>query len=68
MVEVKSANHFVFRVSQHEEERKESWRSIDEAAKEAFRNGPLSHWSCGAGDMVKNTTKVIKVSLVSWPH
>lgn len=54
----------VLRITQPEEEHKESWRSIDEEQKEAFKSGPLSQWDFGAGEMVKTTTKIIKVCFV----
>ena len=51
----------VLRLTQPEEEHKETWRSIDEERKTAFKNGPFSQWSLGAGEMVKTATKIIKV-------
>ncbi|KAL5523567.1 hypothetical protein ACEPAG_7740 [Sanghuangporus baumii] len=55
-------------LTQPEEEHKESWRSIDEDRKEAFKKGPFSRWGSGAGDMVKTTTKVIKYGLYDRPE
>lgn len=48
-------------VTASEEERKESWNALDNETKEAFKNGPISKWDCGAGELVKTTTKLIKV-------
>lgn len=52
-----------YSVTSAEEEHKETWRSIDEERKEAFKSGPFSQWSYSAGDLVKTTSKVIKVRL-----
>ncbi|EJD02743.1 FAD/NAD-binding domain-containing protein [Fomitiporia mediterranea MF3/22] len=61
-------NYFSWAITQPEEERKESWRSIDEEQKEAFKNGPFSQLSLGAGEMVKTTTKVVKYGLYDRPE
>ena len=58
------ANDFAS-ISNREDESKESWNAIDEEKKQAFMKGPFSKWSLGAGDMVKNAEKVIKVRFES---
>ena len=56
---------FPCRVNQPEEEQRESWRHLDVQTKDDIKKGPLSLWSCGAGDMVKSATEVVKVSCLS---
>ena len=50
-------------MTQPEDEHKETWKHIDENQKEAFKSGPISQWPLGAGEMVRITMKMIKVSL-----
>ncbi|KAL5485407.1 hypothetical protein ACEPAI_8049 [Sanghuangporus weigelae] len=60
--------YYSWAMTQPEDEHKESWRSIDEDRKEAFKKGPFSQWGYGAGDMVKTATKVIRYGLYDRPE
>ncbi|KAH8119024.1 FAD/NAD-binding domain-containing protein [Phellopilus nigrolimitatus] len=63
-----SEDYYSWAVSQAEEEHQETWRSIDENQKEAFKMSPMSQWQFGAGEMVKTTTKVTKYGLYDRPE
>lgn len=51
----------LYSITQQEPESKESWRSMDEDAQQAVREGPFSHLDFGVGELVKTTNRIIKV-------
>ncbi|GJE95023.1 FAD-dependent monooxygenase [Phanerochaete sordida] len=56
-------------ISQREAEAKEDWRAIDEAAAEDFKkNSPFADWPYGAGELVKNSLKIIKYGIYDRPE
>ena len=44
-----------------EPESKETWRAIDDAATEAFKNSPYGQLPFGGGEIIRSSTKIIKV-------
>lgn len=51
-------------LTQREPEARETWRAIDKDAEAAFKTSPFAEWDFGAGEAIKNSTKIIKVN----PH
>lgn len=52
-----------YSLTQRESESRESWRSIDEEAmKELKDTSPFSQWDFGAGELVRTSRKMTKVS------
>ncbi len=50
------------RITQKEAEERETWRDMDDARQNEFKNGPFSRLPCGGGDLVRTADKIIKVS------
>lgn len=56
-------------ISQREPEAKEEWRSIDAAAAEDFKgNSPFSEWPFGAGEVLRNSFKIVKYGIYDRPE
>ena len=49
------------RITSREPEAKETWRAMDEESTNTFKETKFGGWEYGAGDLVKNTEKIIKV-------
>ena len=49
------------RVTQREPESRETWKATDSAAAEEFKQSPFSQWEFGAGEVIKASTKIVKV-------
>ena len=49
-------------ICKREVEARETWRAVDEAAAEAFKKTEFSEWDFGAGDLVKSSTKILRVT------
>ena len=47
-----------------EPEAKETWGWVDEAVAREIKASHFSEWGFGAGEMVRNSTKMLKVSLI----
>ncbi|EKM52862.1 uncharacterized protein PHACADRAFT_100160 [Phanerochaete carnosa HHB-10118-sp] len=56
-------------LSQRGPEFKEEWRSIDAAAAEHFKkNSPFSQWPFGAGELVRNSLKIVRYGIYDRPE
>ena len=49
---------------EREPEARETWRAIDKDSEAAFKSSPFAEWDLGAGEAIRNSTKIIKVG----PH
>ena len=49
-------------MSLREPEAKEAWRNLDDVATESVKSSLFSKWDFGAGDIVKNSFNIVKVS------
>jgi len=56
----------ICRITQREEEKRESWRGLDDSQIEAIRKSTPAHWPMGAGDLIRTAGKYVKVSSESW--
>ena len=45
-----------------EPESKETWKAVDAAAAEEFKNSPYAQWDFGAGEAIRNSTFITRVS------
>ncbi|KAJ6510831.1 hypothetical protein C8R45DRAFT_397159 [Mycena sanguinolenta] len=63
-----SENSYSWAITQRESETKETWRAMDEAAQDAFRNGPFSQLPSGVGELVRNARKITKYGLYDRPE
>ncbi|GJE95031.1 FAD-dependent monooxygenase [Phanerochaete sordida] len=62
-------NITLWAVVQREPEAKEQWRAIDAAGVEEFKkNSPFVGWPYGAGELVKNSTKIVKYGIYDRPE
>jgi salicylate hydroxylase len=50
------------RVSLREPEAKEAWRNLEEAAAEEVKKSAFSQWDFGAGELVRNSYNIVKVT------
>lgn len=57
-----------FRLSVQEPENKETWRAIDDAAAEEFKKSSYGLWDYGAGEAIRNSKRVLRVSVYEFEH
>ena len=50
------------RLTVREPESKETWRAIDAATADEFKRSEYSKWDYGAGEAIRNSTRVLRVS------
>ncbi|KAI0707815.1 FAD/NAD(P)-binding domain-containing protein [Earliella scabrosa] len=55
-------------ITQREDEAKETWRHMDEANQQAFKEGRFSQLPSGAGEIVQTAHRVIKYGLYDRPE
>ena len=58
-----AANTERIRTPVKEPEAKEAWRSVDDAVAEAFKQSHFRDWDFGIGEVVRNSTNMLKVRL-----
>ena len=51
-----------YRITLREPESKETWRALDGAAAEEFKRSEYSTWGYGAGEAVRNSTRILRAS------
>jgi len=54
-------------ITRREAEARETWRVADEKLQEGIKNGPMSTWGFGAGDLVKSGQNITKFGLYDRP-
>lgn len=55
----------VRRVTVRDPESKETWRAMDDAAAEEFKHSEYSKWDYGAGEAIRNSTRILRVDITS---
>ncbi|KAF9806017.1 hypothetical protein IEO21_08845 [Rhodonia placenta] len=55
-------------ITQREPETKETWGHMDDEAQRAFKEGPWSHWSFCAGELVRTSDRIVKFGLYDRPE
>ncbi|EKM53969.1 uncharacterized protein PHACADRAFT_145505 [Phanerochaete carnosa HHB-10118-sp] len=64
-----SDNTISWAVNMREPEAKEEWKSIDPAVAEDFKkNSPFSEWPFGAGELVRNSLKIVRYGIYDRPE
>lgn len=58
----------IWALTVREPESKESWRAIDESAAAEFKKSPYSQWDYGAGEVIRNSAKIIRYGLYDRPE
>ncbi|KIP01125.1 hypothetical protein PHLGIDRAFT_131362 [Phlebiopsis gigantea 11061_1 CR5-6] len=58
----------IWAITVREPESKETWRAIDAAASEEFKHSEYSKWSYGAGEVVRNSTRILRYGLYDRPE
>ncbi|KAI0949744.1 hypothetical protein AcW1_009265 [Taiwanofungus camphoratus] len=61
-----SDTHTSWAITVQESEAKETWRSMDEERQKEFKEGPISKWGFGAGELVSTADKIVKVNSPCW--
>lgn len=61
-------SHAFCAVSVRQDESREAWKNIDDAALEDFKKSRFSEWPFGAGKAVKNSTRLIMYGLYDRPE
>jgi hypothetical protein len=56
-----------YRVTQREDEAKETWRQMDEQKQEQFKNSPLANWGFEGEGLVKGAHRLVKVRIKDTP-
>lgn len=58
-----SDDEVVWAVTVRDPESKETWRAIDDAAAEEFKHSEYSKWDYGAGEAIRNSTRILRFGL-----
>ncbi|KAK7692970.1 hypothetical protein QCA50_004611 [Cerrena zonata] len=61
--------HNSWAVTLREPEAKETWRAMDQESQEDFKqHSPFASWGVGAGELIRNATKIVKYGLYDRPQ
>ncbi|KAJ8077016.1 hypothetical protein PM082_001439 [Marasmius tenuissimus] len=63
-----SDTHYSWAITRREDEKRETWRSVDSSTLERLKTDECSQWGFGAGDLIKTSEKIVKFGLYDRPQ